>query len=338
MKQFAIAAAATALAVTGASAQENFHLRVQSLLSAESISGQHLEQYFEDLEVMSAGRITSELFFSSSIVKSVETFDAVVNGILDGDTTQPSYQIGKDTAFQFVGDVMGGYETPWQMYAFLYYGGGLEAARELYAEYDMFLVGWWIHGPESLSSTRSLAGPEDLENFKFRSPPGMITGIFDDLGASPIVMDFTEVFTALETGVIDGADASNLSINKSLGLYDIAEHATYPGFHSMPADHFAIRLETWESMPEDLQRIMEVGWQKHAFRTSLANAVDIQKTANELAAAGVTLHEWSAEDLREYRESVVAEWENFADTDRARELVAMHKDFLGQIGLLESAE
>jgi TRAP-type C4-dicarboxylate transport system substrate-binding protein len=328
-------AAAAAMVTTGAAAQETFNLRVQSLLSEQSISGQELMQYFDDLEVMSGGRITSELFFSSAVVKSVETFDAVVNGILDGDTTQPSYQIGKDTAFQFVGDVMGGYETPWQMYAFLYNGGGLEAARELYAEYDMFLVGWWIHGQESLSSTRSLAGPADLEGFKFRSPPGMITGIFQDLGASPVVMDFTEVFTALETGVIDGADASNLSINRSLGLYDIAEHATYPGFHSMPADHFAIRLETWESMPQDLQRIMEVGWQKHSFRTTLANMVDIQETANALEAQGVTLHAWSSEDLAEYRESVVTEWEKFADTDKARELVAMHKDFLGKIGLLD---
>lgn len=335
MKRIAIAAIAATFA-TGAGAQETFNLRVQSLLSAESISGQHLAQYFEDLEVMSGGRITTELFFSSSIVKSVETFDAVINGILDGDTTQPSYQIGKDTAFQFIGDVMGGYDTPWELYAFFYNGGGLEAARELYAAYDMFLVGWWIHGQESLSSTRPLAGPEDLENFKFRSPPGMITGIFQDLGASPIVMDFTEVFTALETGVIDGADASNLSINKSLGLYDIAKHATFPGFHSMPADHFAIRLETWEAMGPDLQRMVEVGWQKHAFRNTLANMVDIQETANELEAAGVTLHAWSPEDRARYRDAVVARWEEFADTDRAREFVAMHKDFLGKIGLLDA--
>ena len=33
--------------------------------------------------------------------------------------------------------------------------------------------------------------------------------IFEELGASPIVMDFNEIFTALETGIIDGADAAN---------------------------------------------------------------------------------------------------------------------------------
>ena len=47
-------------------------------------------------------------------------------------------------------------------------------------------------------------------------------------------MDFTEIFTALETGIIDGADAANLTNNVGLGLYDIAEHTNFPGFHSMP--------------------------------------------------------------------------------------------------------
>ena len=65
-----------------------------------------------------------------------------------------------------------------------------------------------------MSSSRPIAGPEDLKNWKFRSPPGMETKIFEKLGASPIVMDFTEIFTALETGIIDGADASILVNNK----------------------------------------------------------------------------------------------------------------------------
>ena len=60
--------------------------------------------------------------------------------------------------------------------------------------------------------------------------------VFANLGASPIVMDFTEIFTALETGIIDGADASNIATNVSLGLYDIVKHTNYPGFHSMPSD------------------------------------------------------------------------------------------------------
>ena len=316
-----------------AEAQE-YTLRIQSLLPQASLPGGKLMQFYDDIETMSGGRIAVEPFFSSSVVKSAETFDAVVNGILDGDMTQPSYQVGKDTAFQFVGDPMGGYDTPWQMYAWLYEGGGIELARSLYAEYDMFLVGWWVHGPESLSSSKPIAGPADLKGWKFRSPPGMETDIFANLGASPIVMDFTEVFTGLESGVIDGADASNLSINRSLGIYDVVDHATYPGFHSMPADHFAMRLEQWEGFPDDIKRIIETAWQKLSFRNSLAHEVEIARTAADLEANGKTLHTWSDADRKAFRDGALKAWDTYGTSERAKEIIASQKDFMKQVGLI----
>ncbi|WP_075222050.1 TRAP transporter substrate-binding protein [Acuticoccus yangtzensis] len=329
-----VGALSACLLLPAAAEAQEYTLRVQSLLPEASVPGQNLVDYFDDVTTMSGGRVTFEPFFSSAVVKSAETFDAVVNGILDGDTTQPSYQVGKDKAFQFVGDPMGGYDTPWQMYAWLYEGGGIELARDLYAQYGMFLVGWWVHGPESLSSTKPLANVADLKGWKFRSPPGMETEIFANLGASPIVMDFTEVFTGLESGVIDGADASNLSINKSLGLYDIADHATYPGFHSMPADHFAIRLEQWEGFPDDIKRIVEVGWQKLSFRNSLEHEVEIARTAAELKAAGKTLYAWTPEDRKAFREGALKAWDAYGDSERAKEIIASQKSFIELIGLI----
>ncbi|MEM0907010.1 MAG: TRAP transporter substrate-binding protein [Pseudomonadota bacterium] len=325
-------AAVAALATTGAVADE-FTLRIQTHFSAESGNGKNAAIFFDDIQTMSGGRITVEPFYSSAVVKSTETFDAAINGILDGDMTGGAYQTGKDPAFQFVGDPMGGYDTPWQMYAFLYNGGGLEAARELYAEYNMFLVGWWIPGQESLSSSTALDGPDSLKDWKFRSPPGMQTKIFANMGSSPIVMDFTEVFTALESGIIEGADASNLSTNQSIGIYDVVKHATYPGFHSMPADHLAFNLDVWNGMPEDIQRIIEVAMQKLSFRTTLDFQVDMQRAAGELAAAGVTLHNWSDADRKAFRAASVAAWEDFATTDAAKAIVAKHKEFQQKIGL-----
>src|SRR3546814_5647441 len=86
---------------------------------------------------------------------------------------------------------MGGYDTPWQQYAWLYHGGGYKAANELYNEYNMQLIGWWIYGQESLASTTPIAGVEDLKEWKFRSPPGLETEIFAGLGAKTIGMDLT---------------------------------------------------------------------------------------------------------------------------------------------------
>ena len=332
--QRAILIGATLALLTNSASSQEVTLRLQTFHSADSLVGEAATEFFDDLSTMSDGRITIEPFFSAAVVKSVETFDAVLNGILDVDMTAGSYQVGKDSAFQFVGDPMGGYDDPWQLYAFVYNGGGLEKARELYADYGMHLVGFHIQAPESLASARPLRGVEDLKNFKFRSPPGLETMIFSNLGASPIVMDFTEVFTALESGIIDGADAANLATNRSLGLYDVVGHATYPGFHSTPANHLAIRQDLWDGMSEELRRIFEVGYQKFAFRLTLNGSVATGEAALALTEQGVELHDWSADDRSAYREAALSAWDDFADTDRARELVQMHKDFQAKIGLV----
>ena len=328
-------ALAAALAAQAASAQD-YTLRIQTHYAPETVSGKLAQQFVDDVETMSGGRLDIEMFFSSSVVKSVETFDAAATGILDGDMTGGAYQTGKNPAFQFVGDIMGGYDTPWQQYAWLYYGDGFDAANSLYNQYNMQLIGWWVYGQESMSSSRPISGPEDLVDWKFRSPPGLETEIFAELGAKPIVMDFTEIFTALETGIIDGADASGLANNVGLGLYDLVSHATYPGFHSMPSDHLAIRKDVWDGLPEDIKRIIDVAMQKLAFQTALTFEVKNNEAAAALRESGVTLYDWSPEDRAQFRGAAQAAWQRWADrTPEARALVDSHVNFMTQLGLIQ---
>jgi TRAP-type mannitol/chloroaromatic compound transport system substrate-binding protein len=335
MKTAASAAIAAGLSVGVASAAD-FNLRIQTHYGPETPSGKLAAQFIDDVQTMSGGRLAIEMFYSSSVVKSVETFDAAATGILDCDMTGGAYQTGKNPAFQFVGDIMGGYDTPYQQLAWFYFGGGREAANTLYNEYNMQLLGWWIYGQESLSSSRPLNGIGDLKDFKFRSPPGLETEIFASLGASPIVMDFTEIFTALETGIIDGADASGLANNVGLGLYDLTKNATYPGFHSMPADHLALRKDVWDGLPEDIQRIFSVAMQKLAFQTALTFEVENAKAAVQLVEQGVTLYDWSAEDRKAFRQAAQTNWQRWADkSPEARELVDSHLAFMNVLGLVD---
>ena len=106
--------AASALLVGSALAESHAttKLRIQTHFSTEQLSGQLAAEYVDNIQTMSGGEIEVEMFYSSSVVKSVETFDAAATGILDCDMTGGGYQTGKNPAFQFVGDIMGGYDTP----------------------------------------------------------------------------------------------------------------------------------------------------------------------------------------------------------------------------------
>ncbi len=328
-----LATTAASLVFASAAAAETTNLRIQTHYAPETPSGKLAAEYIDDIQTMSNGEIQVEMFYSSSVVKSVETFDAAATGILDCDMTGGAYQTGKNPAFQFVGDIMGGYDTPYQQLSWLYYGGGLEAAQKLYNKFDMELIGWWVYGQESLSSSKPIRNVADFKDWKFRSPPGMETKIFEKLGAKPIVMDFTEIFTALESGIIDGADASGLANNVGLGLYDIVKHANYPGFHSMPSDHLACNKAKFDAMPANQQRIMKVAMQALALKTALTFEKKNAEAAAELRAKGVNLYAWTPEELQKFRDAAQAAWGDFATTPEAKDLVEAHLSYLRKLGL-----
>lgn len=329
-------ALALVLALTPGAAAAQAQLRIQTPHAEGSPTGELIAQFADDVETMSDGSIDIEMYFSNSLVDTSQAFDAAASDVLSCDMTNASFLTGKDAAFQFAADLMGGYDAPLQQLSWLYFGGGREALNELYNSYGMTFVGWHTGGQELLSSIRPIAGPDDLKEFKFRSPPGMETEIFARLGAKPVVMDFTEVFTALETGIIDGADASYLSTNRSLGIYDVAKHTSFPGFHSMSADHLACNSDVWNGLSEAQRRIIDTAMQKLslqvAMRTELANG----QVTDELVAEGVTLHDWSAEDRATYREAVRAVWDEWAGkTPASGKLVESHKAYMRELGLLE---
>ncbi|TCO71928.1 TRAP transporter substrate-binding protein [Rhodovulum euryhalinum] len=327
--------AALAAAMAMPAAAQEVTLRIQTHYAPETVSGKLAAQFVDDVQTMSGGAIAIEMFYSSSVVATVEAFDAAATGILDCDMTGGAYQTGKNPAFQFVGDIMGGYDTPYQQLSWLYHGGGYDAAQALYNSFDMQLIGWWIYGQESLASSKPLNGPDDLKDWKFRSPPGMETEIFASLGSSPIVMDFTEIFTALETGIIDGTDASGLANNVGLGIHDIVKHATFPGFHSMPSDHLACNKAVWDGLSDQHKRIIDTAMQKLSLQTALTFEKANAEAAAGLREAGVTLYDWSPEDRAVFRKAAQAAWDDWATrSPEAAALVESHKEYLTQLGLI----
>lgn len=322
--------------MAGAAHAQSTTLRIQSQLTPEATSGKMVQQFAKDVELMSNGDIKVELFMSSSVVDAGDTFDAAINGILDCDMTNATYITGKNYAFQFASDTMGGYDTPAQFQAWIHEGGGAEAMTELYGKYGMTWVGTFVGAQESLVSSTPVASVADLKGWKFRSPPGMESEIFSKLGASPVVMDYSEVFTALETKIVDGADASSLSDNAGVGLYDIGNYATYPGFHSMSADHLTCNSNVWNALPEYQQAIIKAAVDKLSLKFITGMFVEDNRAATDLRAKGVELADWSAEDRATFRETAVGVWDDWAEkSPETKMMVESHRTFLRSVGMLD---
>ena len=311
-------------------------LKIETHFTASSPNGEVAAQFAKNVEMFSGGSLKVQMFYSSSVTgKSAEVFNSAQTGIIDCDMTGAGYQTGKNAAFQFAGDVMGGYDNPYQQYEFLNYPGAQEAVDALYNKYGMTLIGWWIPGHESLISSRPIPDVASLKDFKFRSPPGMESMIFTALGAKPIVMDFGEVPTALQTGLIDGADYSSLATNYAGGHYEQNKYATYPGFHSMPADHLACNTKVWNKLkPHEKGAMLAAIEICGRTITSLVERKNAE-AVKALKEMGVTLHDWSKEDRAKFRQAALGAWEEWKNkSPEAAALIEIHKAYMKANGIL----
>ena len=311
-------------------------LKIETHFTASSPNGEVAAQFAKNVEMFSGGSLKVQMFYSSSVTgKSAEVFNSAQTGIIDCDMTGAGYQTGKNAAFQFAGDVMGGYDNPYQQYEFLNFPGAQEAVDALYNKYGMTLIGWWIPGHESLISSRPIPDVASLKDFKFRSPPGMESMIFTALGAKPIVMDFGEVPTALQTGLIDGADYSSLATNYAGGHYEQNKYATYPGFHSMPADHLACNTKVWNKLKPHEQGAMLAAIEICGRTiTSLVERKNAE-AVKALQEMGVTLHDWSREDRLKFRQAALGAWEEWKKkSPEAAALIEIHKAYMKANGIL----
>ena len=311
-------------------------LKIETHFTASSPNGEVAAQFAKNVEKFSGGSLKVQMFYSSSVTgKSAEVFNSAQTGIIDCDMTGAGYQTGKNAAFQFAGDVMGGYDNPYQQYEFLNFPGAQEAVDALYNKYGMTLIGWWIPGHESLISSRPIPDVASLKDFKFRSPPGMESMIFTALGAKPIVMDFGEVPTALQTGLIDGADYSSLATNYAGGHYEQNKYATYPGFHSMPADHLACNTKVWNKLkPHEKGAMLAAIEICGRTITSLVERKNAE-AVKALKEMGVTLHDWSKEDRAKFRQAALGAWEEWkTKSPEAAALIEIHKAYMKANGIL----
>ena len=310
MKNFFIALIAVAFASVGAvSAQAaDYDWKFQSSEPAGSIFIPIQQEWAERVGAASQGRVNIEIVPVGSVVAHNETHDAIGAGILGGHISSTEYIAGKDPDFALIANPVGGWGSPHELFRYIKYGGGHELLNELLHPYGVHAIGVTTSGLEAFVSTKPLHGVDDLKGLKMRSPEGLVTETFAAAGAAPVNLPTSEVFTALDKGVVDAADYSAFSVNHSVGLHDIAKHPVYPGFHSMPLLEVSVNKAQWDSMPADLQQILEfsVDWLAYE-QISIIAMADLEAIV-EARAQGATVHNWSQEERAKFRAFAREQW------------------------------
>ncbi|MDX5594231.1 TRAP transporter substrate-binding protein [Pseudovibrio sp. SPO723] len=312
MKLMVLGGVAASLMASSAMAQE-YLFRIQSSDPAGNTNYQLQQEWAEMVKQKTDGRVEIQMLPVGTIVAHSETQDAVAAGILDGHFTDTSYFAGKDPAFGLIANPVGAWSSPQEMFDFINTGGGKELMNEMLQPYGLHFIGATTPGLEAFVSKVPLDGVDDLKGLKLRAPEGMVQKVFAAAGAAPVNLPGSEVFTALDKGVIDAADYSAFSTNQAQGLHDIAYHPVYPGFHSMPLVEVSVNKAKWDALPEELQNALtESVVEFSSYQSNTINERDLAAVEEAKAAGKVTVHDWSAEERAKFRSIARTQWEEAA--------------------------
>ncbi|WP_428773888.1 TRAP transporter substrate-binding protein [Vibrio sp.] len=328
-------AVAVALMSTSALAAE-FNFKFQSSDPSGDKNYQVQKEWTKRVEEMSGGRIEIDLLPVGAVVKHTETLDAIKMGVIDGHITATGYFSGKDPAFGLIGNMVGAWSDTRELLQYINYGGGFELMTELYAPYGVQYIGGSTTGVESFVSKVPLNGVDDLKGLKLRAPEGLVQQVFAAAGATPVNLPGSEVFTGLSKGVIDAADYTVFSTNHKAGMNDIATHPVQPGFHSLPTIDISMSKKKWDKLPADLQQILKVSVRDFAEDiTTQLRIADQEAVRAAQANPDITIHDWSAEERKKFRQIAMGEWEKYAQrSPNAKKVYDSITTYLKNSGLL----
>jgi len=214
----------------------------------------------DQVRAASDGRIDGELFGVGVLVGAVEALEAEGAGIIDGSFGFGGYYGGYDTAFAIMGH--GATLWPDRSALDLWYEqfGGKELFRELYGGYNVYYIGPMTIGSEAINSKVPLRKVEDLEGVNIRMGAGGFGAeVFTRLGATIVFLAGGEIYSALDTGLVDAAEYLGPGVNWDLGFHEVTDYFLYPTPHGTTiSTDWTLNMDVWKELPDDLKDFFEV--------------------------------------------------------------------------------
>lgn len=168
----------------------------------------------------------------------------------------------------------------------------------------------WDNGfRQTTSSTKPIQGPEDLKGFKIRVPVSPLwTSMYKAFDSAPASINFSEVYTALQTKVVDGQE-NPLAIIATAKLYEVQKYCSLTN-HMWDGFWFLANRRAWERLPENLRTVVA----KHVNAAGMKEREDVAQLnaglQKELTEKGMVINQPKAEAFREKLRAAgfYAEW------------------------------
>lgn len=216
------------------------------------------EKFAQQVNIMSNGRLSVQVYGAGELVPGFEVFDAVSQGTVQMGHSGAYYWKGKIPAAPMFSAMPFGM-TATEFNAWLLYGGGMTLWQELYQPFGIIPLpggntgaqfgGWFKKEINSLA---------DLQGLKMRIP-GFAGEVLKRAGAIPMTLTGGEIFSSLQSGAIDATEWVGPYNDLAFGFYQAADYYYSSVWHEPGTGlEFLINEKAFNDLPKDLQKIVEV--------------------------------------------------------------------------------
>src|SRR5215471_3185180 len=316
MKAFlALLASVVTIAAGPAMAQQPIVIKFSHVVSADTPKGRAADRFKQLAEQRTNGRVKVEVYPNSSLYKDGEELEALQLGSVQmlapsvskfGPLGVPAFEVfdlpyifpNRDVLNRVINGPVG---------------------RNLFSRLESHGItglAYWDNGFKVMSANTPLHKPSDFKGLKMRIKSSKVLDAqFRALGALPQVMAFSEVYQAMQTGVVDGSENSlpNLWTQK---FYEVQKYVALSD-HGYDGYAVIVNKKFWDGLPADIRQMLDEAMRDattYQFELSLKDQTD---SLNKIKAA-------SRAQVYELTDAEKAEW-------RAA-LLPVHKQMESRIG------
>lgn len=304
-------AAAIALATsTHAAAGTERVINVSLPLGPDSQQGIGVLKFGEELERLSEGRLTIEPHYDNALGAEREVVEGMGFGIIDAGIASTGPMGGVVDEFMLF-DLPYVFENHKHAYAFLDSEHGEELARLAEEGMNVKFLAWMENGfRHNTNSVRPIEKPSDLEGINHRTQESRVqVDTWEALGANATPMAWTEVYTALQQGVMDSQE-NPLATIYDVNFYEVQDYLNITQHVYSPAP-LMMGLDLFNSFSEEDQAIIIEAAQIALPVQREASQELEQRYLGQLEELGMTV---THPDLAPFREAVKPVLEEWAPT------------------------
>lgn len=225
-------------------------------------------RWAERISQMSGGELSISVYGAGELVPPFGTQEAVESGTAQAYHGSGSWFAGRDVSHAFF------FSTPFgllqdEMHAWMYYGGGQELLDEFTHPRGLQIFTGGGSGVQTMGwFKKPITALSDLQGLNFRIS-GFGASVLNKIGMNAVSIPPGEIFPALQSGALDGAEWVGPSFDLAFGLHKVMNHMYAPSFADVYGGiEFGINLEAWNALSDNLKTIVITATEAEANRSS----------------------------------------------------------------------